>query len=438
MRVYKRSAYHLIKGILAGPLAAAITALGVYALLRVLQWQQLPGATLILYSAPALVCLAVWYLSFFTQSIHFTLSKNGILTYYKLGRSKADYDLSCMKARCVYQSQLSGDSTPRDISLLLVDSDGWADILDCSALGPKRFSHMMDDILRHAAPATEELFEVQPLPVHLRKRRKKAEKPQKDAEPETPAATPVPEQPEGQLSFGPEGIYVPLQNPPLVPPAPIAQAAVGLSGGPPPIAAQQASSKPAEEILTFANAPTAVVGAHVEATVPTAPAVADEPTANELPQAEEAILAADASVTEVPQPQNGEPLALLQVEAADEVNAEILAAELAHTTAQSELENTSEGITLIAEEPSSESVDEPAPESEPPTEDTQEAPEDTVVAPKLPPQAQSVATSAEKPPAEAEPATPNPSGGKAGFDAPLPQESEIWDAWLQEEEESSP
>lgn len=126
MTTYKRSLFVLLKGLIGAPCAGFV----VY-LVGCFFTQDMR----ILLGVAAAITLIIWYISIFSEQIHFTLSDAGELCYYKRGKCRARYDLT----RCSAGYRRRSDGTDHTISLRIYDAEGKEHDIDASPLGRSRF-----------------------------------------------------------------------------------------------------------------------------------------------------------------------------------------------------------------------------------------------------------------------------------------------------------
>jgi hypothetical protein len=134
LKVYKRSLFELVKGIVIAP----VTGSAVYIVLGLFISNVIFGIGI-----PILVALAVLYITVFSEDIHFELEPDGVLRYYKRRVLQNTFNLK--NCYVWYHRKSEGGFPPNhDITLKVLDTnaEGGEIWIDCGPLGLAQFNEM--------------------------------------------------------------------------------------------------------------------------------------------------------------------------------------------------------------------------------------------------------------------------------------------------------
>ena len=131
MRIYKRSLFSLVKGLIITPCTGVLVF--IIAQIFIPPW---PSAVLGVLAAAALL-----YMTVFSEDIYFELDDDGAFRYFKRRREQCAFALpSC---RTGYQRKTEwGLFGNNDIKLKILDAEGEETEIDASPLGTSRFDEM--------------------------------------------------------------------------------------------------------------------------------------------------------------------------------------------------------------------------------------------------------------------------------------------------------
>ena len=145
MKVYKRSLWVMVKGLLMAPCAAAIACFFLSMFVE---------NALVLMGVPALIFLALIYMAIFSENIRFELEDNGTLRYFQKGKLKKTYKLE----EYLFGYHKKSDSMTSDITMNIMHVESGAEeSVDCSPLGASRFASMYEEIKLYMAGEPEVL-----------------------------------------------------------------------------------------------------------------------------------------------------------------------------------------------------------------------------------------------------------------------------------------
>jgi hypothetical protein len=134
LKIYKRSRFELVKGIVITP----VTGFMVYIVLGLFIDNVIPGIGI-----PILIALAVFYITVFSEDIHFELEPDGVFRYYKRQILQNTFNLKNCYVWYHRKSE-SGFPPSNDITLKVLDTsieegEIW---IDCGPLGLAQFNEM--------------------------------------------------------------------------------------------------------------------------------------------------------------------------------------------------------------------------------------------------------------------------------------------------------
>jgi hypothetical protein len=142
MKTYKRSLFELGKGIIIALFtgAAAYIITGLFT-----------NRALFSLGIPALVTLAILYITIFSEDIYFELETDGLFRYYKRRILQNTFNLK--NCYITYYRKSEGGFPPtHDITLTIVDTTGDGGDgetgLDCAPLGLDQFNEMFSEMER--------------------------------------------------------------------------------------------------------------------------------------------------------------------------------------------------------------------------------------------------------------------------------------------------
>jgi hypothetical protein len=135
MKIYKRTLFSLIKGIVIAPLSGIL----VFILAQIFLSVPL-CAVLGIATAGALL-----YMTVFSENIYFELGDSGTFRYFKKGTLKNTFDLS--KCRIGYYRRTEwGIFGNNDIDLKILDAEGKETGIEAGPLGTAQFEDMFEEM----------------------------------------------------------------------------------------------------------------------------------------------------------------------------------------------------------------------------------------------------------------------------------------------------
>lgn len=148
MKVYKRSTWEMIKGLILAPFAAFIV---------IIVGGFFTENMTILYGVSAVVVGLIILSTIFGENIGVELDDNGTMRYLKKGKVTDTFDLTHCAAGYRRKSDRSLLAT-HNIQLQIVDNlTGQETFLDCSPLGVNQFYKLYEDIGRYTKEEPEVL-----------------------------------------------------------------------------------------------------------------------------------------------------------------------------------------------------------------------------------------------------------------------------------------
>jgi hypothetical protein len=133
METYKRNFFELVKGIVI----AFFTGMAAYIVIGIFANSALFGLGI-----PALITLAILYITVFSEDIGFELEQDGVFRCYKRRNLQNTFNLSNCYITYHRKSE-SGLPSSHDITLKILDAAGGEETcFDCSPLGLNQFNKM--------------------------------------------------------------------------------------------------------------------------------------------------------------------------------------------------------------------------------------------------------------------------------------------------------
>jgi hypothetical protein len=146
MKVYKRTLFSMIKGIIISPLSGIL----VFLLAQILLSEMICAVLGILTSA------ALLYMAVFSENIYFELENNGTFRYFQKGTLKNTFDLS--KCRIGYYRKTEwGIFGNNNIDLKIQNTEGEETGIEAGPLGTSQFEDMFEEMEKFAINEIEVL-----------------------------------------------------------------------------------------------------------------------------------------------------------------------------------------------------------------------------------------------------------------------------------------
>jgi hypothetical protein len=146
MKIYKRTPFSLIKGLITVPFSGLVVFIVAQIFLPV------PICGILGVAAAA----AIAYITIFSEAIHFELNDNGTLQYFKRGTLQSTYELA--KYRLGYHRKTEwGILGNNNIRLKFLDTDGKESEIDAGPLGTTQFDEMFAAMEEYAIKDVEQL-----------------------------------------------------------------------------------------------------------------------------------------------------------------------------------------------------------------------------------------------------------------------------------------
>jgi hypothetical protein len=146
MKVYKRTIFSMVRGIIISP----FTGILVFVLAQIFLSIPLSAAAGIGTAAVLL------YIAVFSENIHFELEDNGTFRYFQKGALKHTFKLS--ECRVGYYRRTEwGILGNNDISLKILDDEGDETNIEAGPLGTGQFEDMFEEMEKHAIQNIEVL-----------------------------------------------------------------------------------------------------------------------------------------------------------------------------------------------------------------------------------------------------------------------------------------
>jgi hypothetical protein len=146
MKVYKRTFFSMIKGIIIAPFGGIL----VYFLAQIFL------SVAICAVLGVVVAAALLYMAIFSENIYFELDDNGAFRYYKKGALKETFEL----AKCgvgYYRKTEWGLFGSNDIDLKILDAEGNETRIEAGPLGTGQFEDMFGEMEKHTVRNIEVL-----------------------------------------------------------------------------------------------------------------------------------------------------------------------------------------------------------------------------------------------------------------------------------------
>jgi hypothetical protein len=146
MKVYKRTLFSLVKGIIISPLSGIL----VFLLAQIFLSVPICAVLGILTAA------ALMYMTVFSENIHFELDDNGTFRYFQKGILKNTFELS----KCsigYYRKTEWGLFGNNDINLKILDAEGEETGIEAGPLGTGQFDDMFEEMEKYAIKNVEVL-----------------------------------------------------------------------------------------------------------------------------------------------------------------------------------------------------------------------------------------------------------------------------------------
>ena len=158
MKVYKRTAWSLIKSIIAAPMAGLGLWIGIVIVLAILEQVMTLGvwANYVLWGLPILGFLFMLYEAFLGEAIKFELDEDGHLRYFKRNKLRQEFDLK--KCGIGYFIKTKGASY--ETVTLKILTDGGEEMIDVLPLGYKQFEEMYEVMQKLALKEASEELEI--------------------------------------------------------------------------------------------------------------------------------------------------------------------------------------------------------------------------------------------------------------------------------------
>jgi hypothetical protein len=149
MKVYKRTVFSLIKGLIIAPFSGLV----VFILAQIF----LQSLSLVIWGVLGVAAaVAVAYITVFSEAIYFELDDDGSLRYFKRGSLQNTYELA--KYRIGYHRKTEwGILGNNDIRLKFLDTDGEQSEIDAGPLGTTQFDEMFAAMEEYAIKDVEQL-----------------------------------------------------------------------------------------------------------------------------------------------------------------------------------------------------------------------------------------------------------------------------------------
>jgi hypothetical protein len=135
MKIYKRTLFSLVKGIIISPLSGIL----VFFLAQIFLSVPICAVLGILTAA------ALLYMTVFSENIYFELESNGTFRHFKKGTLKNTFDLS----KCsigYYRRTEWGLFGNNDIDLKIMDAEGKETNIEAGPLGTAQFEDMFEEM----------------------------------------------------------------------------------------------------------------------------------------------------------------------------------------------------------------------------------------------------------------------------------------------------
>jgi hypothetical protein len=144
MKVYKRTIFNMIKGIIISPLSGILVFLLAQILLPV------PLCAILGIAVGALLM----YMAVFSENIYFELEDDGTFRYYKNGALKNTFELS--KCHIGYHRRTEwGIFGNNNIDLKILDAEGEETGIEAGPLGTGQFEDMFEEMEKYAIKNVE-------------------------------------------------------------------------------------------------------------------------------------------------------------------------------------------------------------------------------------------------------------------------------------------
>jgi hypothetical protein len=146
MKIYKRTLFSLVKGLITVPFSGIFVFIVAQIFLPVV----ICGVLGVVAAA------AIAYVTIFSEAIHFELDDDGTLRYFKRGTLQSTYELS--KYRLGYHRKTEwGILGNNNIRLKFMDTDGKESEVDAGPLGTTQFDGMFAAMEGYAIKDVEQL-----------------------------------------------------------------------------------------------------------------------------------------------------------------------------------------------------------------------------------------------------------------------------------------
>lgn len=139
MTVYKRPIWKFFTSLLLAPLAPAAVA---FIIMWLLQYFPYTWLYYLMYILPAIIFLLMLYNTFWGDNIRFEVTDTGQLEYYKRGKLRKSFNLKT--ADIGYHHVKDSNGGTHSLRMRITDAEGKTEILDCEALGSRKFHKMFE------------------------------------------------------------------------------------------------------------------------------------------------------------------------------------------------------------------------------------------------------------------------------------------------------
>jgi hypothetical protein len=146
MKVYKRTSFSLIKGLVTAPFGGLL----VFIVAQIF----LPVTICAVLGVAAAAAIA--YISIFSEAIHFELDDDGTLRYFKRGALQNTYELSGYRIGYHRRTE-RGILGNNNIQLKFLDAAGTESELDAGPLGTTQFDEMFAAMGKYAVQDVEQV-----------------------------------------------------------------------------------------------------------------------------------------------------------------------------------------------------------------------------------------------------------------------------------------